>query len=452
MAARRSRTPLNVYLNGRVVGRLRRETSGAIDFQYDQSWLEWDNAIPVSLSLPLREDKYIGDPVSAVFENLLPDNDSIRRRLAERSHAEGSDAFALLGAVGRDCVGALQFVPEGIDAGTVGEINARAVSDQEISDLIGDLARNPLGVGDNDREFRISIAGAQEKTALLFHNGGWHVPHSTTATTHIFKPQIGQLPNGIDLSNSIENEYLCLELVRALGVSSAKTEMKDFAGRRVLVIERFDRVWTQDGRLLRLPQEDCCQALSIPPSRKYESDGGPGIASLIDLLKGSDYPEEDQKTLFKTQIIFWLLGATDGHAKNFSIRLAQGGRFQLTPIYDVVSAQPSVDAKQIRLNQMKLAMAVGANRHYTVHTITGRHFLQTADLCGLPKKLAREVIDEIGDTAKAKIDEAISRLPPGFPAVVASSISNAAMKRINSLANIPNDAQPATPNQSSQTD
>jgi serine/threonine-protein kinase HipA len=442
MAARRSRTPLNVYLNGRVVGRLRRETSGAIDFQYNQSWLEWDNAIPVSLSLPLREDKYIGDPVSAVFENLLPDNDSIRRRLAERSHAEGSDAFALLSAVGRDCVGALQFVPEGMDAGTVGEINARAVSDHEISDLIGNLARNPLGVGDNDREFRISIAGAQEKTALLYHEGGWHVPHGTTATTHIFKPQIGQLPNGIDLSNSVENEYLCLELVRALGISAAKSEIKDFAGRRVLVIERFDRIWTKEGRLLRLPQEDCCQALSVPPSRKYESDGGPGISALIDLLKGSDYPEEDQKTLFKAQIIFWLLGATDGHAKNFSIRLAQGGRFQLTPIYDVVSAQPSVDAKQIRLNQMKLAMAVGTNRHYTVHTITGRHFLQTADLCGIPKKLAREVVDEIGDTAKAKIDEAISALAPDFSASVVSSISEAATKRINLLANIPSEAKP----------
>jgi serine/threonine-protein kinase HipA len=441
MVARRSRIPLNVYLNGRVVGRLRREASGAIDFQYDQGWLEWDNAIPVSLSLPLREDKYIGGPVIAVFENLLPDNDSIRRRLAERSHAEGSDAFALLGAVGRDCVGALQFVPEGMDAGIVGEINARAVSDQEISDLIGDLARNPLGVGDNDREFRISIAGAQEKTALLYQSGGWYVPHGTTPTTHIFKPQIGQLPNGIDLSNSVENEYLCLELVKALGVSSAKTEMKDFAGRRVLVIERFDRVWTKEGRLLRLPQEDCCQALSIPPSRKYESDGGPGISALIELLKGSDYPEEDQKTLFKAQIIFWLLGATDGHAKNFSIRLAQGGRFQLTPIYDVVSAQPSVDAKQIRLNQMRLAMAVGTNRHYTVHTITGRHFMQTADICGLPKKLAREIIDDVGDTAKAKIEDVIARLPSDFPADVADSIARAATKRIASLSAVPSDTE-----------
>jgi serine/threonine-protein kinase HipA len=109
MARQPSHAPLNVYLNGRLIGRLRRESSGAIDFQYDQSWLDWENDIPVSVSLPLREDRYIGDPVLAVFENLLPDNDDIRRRLAERAKAKGPDPYNLLSAVGRDCVGALQF-------------------------------------------------------------------------------------------------------------------------------------------------------------------------------------------------------------------------------------------------------------------------------------------------------------------------------------------------------
>src|SRR6266849_3791487 len=113
--ARRVRTPLNAYLNGRLVGRLWRETSGAVNFQYDRSWLDWDSAIPASLSLPLREDRYIGDPVLAVFENLLPDNEDIRRRLAEVSGADGFDAYGLLAAVGRDCVGALQFLPDGMD-------------------------------------------------------------------------------------------------------------------------------------------------------------------------------------------------------------------------------------------------------------------------------------------------------------------------------------------------
>jgi serine/threonine-protein kinase HipA len=432
MARRPSHAPLNIYLNGRLVGRLRRESSGAIDFQYEQSWLGWANAIPVSVSLPLREDRYLGDPVLAVFENLLPDNEDTRRRLAERSKADGSDPYSLLTAVGRDCVGALQFLPDGVAAGQAGAIDARPISDEEVSKIVSNLARSPLGVSE-DHEFRISLAGAQEKTALLYWDGKWQIPHGTTATTHILKPQIGRLPNGIDLSNSVENEHFCLELVAALGLPVAKSQIVDFAGKRVLSIERFDRTRTRDGRLLRVPQEDCCQALSVPPSRKYESDGGPGIPAIHDLLKGSDVPDEDHKTLFKAQIVFWLLGATDGHAKNFSIRLAPGGRFRLTPLYDIVSTQPSLDAKQISQNQMKLAMAVGTNRHYVVHTILGRHFKQTGHACGLPANTLKSIIEEFGDTAKAKIDQAVSKLSPDFPAAVAGSIADGAKRRIDTL-------------------
>lgn len=442
MGRRPVHVPLNIHLNARLVGCLGKESSGAIEFQYDGGWLDWESAIPVSLSMPLREDKYVGDAVVAVLDNLLPDNESTRRRLAERAHAPGSDAYSLLSAIGRDCVGALQFVPKGTKVGEAGKIDARAVTDEEIAERLKGLARNPLGVSDEDRDFRISIAGAQEKTAFLYRGGNWYVPHGTTPTTHIFKPQIGKLPNGIDLSDSVENEHLCLELVRALGLPVTKSEIKDFAGSRCLIVERFDRLWTKDNRLLRIPQEDCCQALCVPPSRKYESEGGPGIKELTDLLKGSDYPAEDQKTLFKAQIVFWLLGATDGHAKNFSIRLSPGGRFRLTPLYDVVSVQPSLDARQIRINDMKLAMAVGTNRHYAVNEITGRHFVQTASMCGLPKQLASDVIDEIGDTGAAKIDEAVAALPANFPGEVAESISAGAKARIPSLATMQSGRSP----------
>ena len=433
MARTATHPPLHVYLNGRLVGHLRRATSGAIDFTYDSAWLEWDSAIPVSLSLPLREDRYIGAPVIAVFDNFLPDNDDIRRRLAERAHADGPDAYSLLAAVGRDCVGALQFVPKGEAVTRAAEMTAHAITDQEIAERISHLTRNPLGIGEDDLEFRISIAGAQEKTALLYWKDKWHVPHGITATTHILKPQIGRLPSGIDLSNSVDNEHLCLKLVGAFGLPVAKTVIKNFAGKRALVIERFDRFWTKDGRLLRIPQEDCCQALSVPPSRKYESEGGPGICDLVELLKGSDVPDVDQKTLFKAQVIFWLLGATDGHAKNFSVRLAPGSRYRLTPIYDVVSAQPSVDAKQIRFNKMKMAMAIGRNRHYVVHTIAGRHFVETGDQCGLPTTLVRDVLDEIRDTGKDTIDAVIAGLPDTFPASIAESISAGAKRRIDLL-------------------
>jgi len=264
----RTRIPLNVFLNGRLVGRLRRQASGAIDFQYDENWLAWEQAFPVSLSLPLREDRFIGDPVIAVFDNLLPDNEDIRRRLAERVRAGGYDAYSLLAAVGRDCVGALQFLPDGTDPGPAGGIEGRPLADDEIAAILGDLRRTPLGV-DESEEFRLSLAGAQEKTALLCWQDRWQVPHGSTATTHILKPEIGRLPNGIDLSQSIENEHLCMRLTASFGLPAARTEIREFSGRRALVVERFDRLHTRDGRLLRLPQEDCCQALSVPPPRKY---------------------------------------------------------------------------------------------------------------------------------------------------------------------------------------
>jgi serine/threonine-protein kinase HipA len=430
MARFRTNAPLSVYLNGRLVGNLRRDSSGAIDFQYHQTWLEWQYAIPVSVSLPLQEDRYVGAPVIAVFDNLLPDNEPIRRRLAERAGAEGYDAYNLLAAIGRDCVGALQFLPEESEPTPAGTIDARALTDAEIADILADLSRSPLGIGE-DQDFRISIAGAQEKTALLYWKNAWYLPHGTTATTHIFKPQIGRLPNGIDLTNSVENEYFCLKLVAALGLPAAHAEIADFAGKRVLVVERFDRQWTKDARLIRLPQEDCCQALSVPPTAKYESEGGPGIKEIYDLLKGSDTPEVDQKILFKAQIAFWMLGATDGHAKNFSIHLAPGGRFRLAPLYDIVSTQPSLDAKQIRNNQMKLAMAVGKTRHYLVDTIVPRHFKETAELCGVPNATLKILIEELLDIGNAKVDETLEQLPSGFPEAIAASIAKAAKHRLN---------------------
>jgi len=238
MARKSTRIPLNVYLNGRLVGRLQRETSGAIEFQYDESWLNWKGTFPVSLSLPLREDRYVGDPVIAVFDNLLPDNEDIRRRVAARSGADGIDPYNLLSAIGRDCVGALQFLPAGVDPGKAGEINAEPISDKDIAKRLSNLATAPLGIGE-DKEFRISIAGTQDKTAFLRLDGAWHVPYGTTATTHILKPQIGHRDN-YDLTRSVENEHMCLEILGALGLAVAKTEIVDFGDTRALVIERFE--------------------------------------------------------------------------------------------------------------------------------------------------------------------------------------------------------------------
>ncbi|MGB8601716.1 MAG: type II toxin-antitoxin system HipA family toxin [Rhizomicrobium sp.] len=422
---------LNVFLNSRLVGELTRQASGAVDFRYASTWLNWEHAMAVSLSLPLREDRYIGAPVLAVFDNLLPDNVAIRRTVAERVEASGIDAFSLLSALGRDCVGALQFLADDVEPGPAGVITGRIVSNDEIAKIIDNLARNPLGVG-RDNDFRISLAGAQEKTALLRHKGKWLLPTGTTPTTHIFKPQIGRLPGGIDLTQSVENEYLCLKFTQAMGCPSAAIEMATFGDQRVLVVERFDRMLTNDKRLLRVPQEDCCQALSVPWTQKYENDGGPGVVSILKLLSGSDDVSADRQLFLKAQIVFWLLGATDGHAKNFSLILFPGGGYRLSPLYDVVSAQPSVDAGQIRLNKMKMAMSFGAKRHYGVNTIMGRHFVQSAEMAGVGGALA--IIDEVLAVGEAALHKTLSELPADFPAPIAESIADGVLARLSLLA------------------
>lgn len=429
---RKTRIPLVVFLNGRLVGALRREASGAVDFQYAPAWLEWENAFPVSLSLPLREDRYIGAPVIAVFDNLLPDSDQIRQRLAARTQAQGTDAFSLLTAVGRDCVGALQFLPEGEAPLPPGPIEGRPISDADVASILGDLAQAPLGVTAGE-EFRISLAGAQEKTALLYWKDQWHVPHGSTPTTHILKPPIGRREGGIDLSDSVENEFLCLTLAREIGLPATDVSIARFGDKRALVVQRFDRRWTRDGRLLRLPQEDCCQALSIPPTRKYEADGGPGIAKLLDLFKASDDPAADQRLFLRAQILFWLLGATDGHAKNFSVQLLPGGRFRLAPLYDIMSTQPYLDRGELRRNQFKLAMAVGTNRHYVVDEVMPRHFIQTAERAGVGKAVVAEALAEIAAAMPRALESVVHALPHDFPDRLVDQLSSGIERRLRAI-------------------
>lgn len=431
MARTRRHPPLRVYQNDRLVGHLLKAPGGAIEFRYDREWLDHGKAFPVSLSLPLREDPWRGEPVAAVFENLLPDSADLRRRVAEKVGAAGADAYSLLAAIGRDCIGALQFIagdapPEG-GQGMSGE----PVDDAAIEKLLKSLAQTPLGLSRDD-EFRISVAGAQEKTALLWYDGQWIKPHGTTPTTHIFKTQIGALPNGIDLSNSVENEFYCLQLLRHLGLPVNQAEIMTFGGTKALVVERFDRAWS-NGRLIRLPQEDCCQALSVPPSRKYQADGGPGVLAIAGLLKGADSPADDHRTLFQAQLIFWLIGATDGHAKNFSIFLHPGGGYAVTPLYDVLTAQPSLDARQIERKQMKLAMSVGNNNHYRIDEIQARHFFQTGEAAGLARSLVRSAVEDIAARMDGALASLEAELPVDFPPTLHESVSAGVQRRMRVL-------------------
>ncbi len=423
MGRKRTFAPLDVYMNRRKVGQFLRDPNGAYAFAYDRDWLAWENRLPISRSLPLRDQRYVGPPVIAVFENLLPDNDEIRRQVAERTGADGTDAYSLLARIGRDCVGALQFMPEGMEPAPLDVLTGDRQTEQQIAGILKNLKSTPLGIR-RENDFRISVAGAQEKTALLYKDGQWILPSGTTPTTHILKPPIGRLPNGIDMTDSVENEHFCLRLMESFGLPAAKSEILHFGDVKSLVVERFDRRWARDGRLIRLPQEDCCQALSVPPTRKYQSDGGPGIVDIIKLMQASDDPIREQLAFFKANVLFWLIGATDGHAKNFSIAMAPGGFFTMTPLYDVLSIQPAVDAGHLQIKDMKLAMRVGTNRHYRVSEIFGRHYLETGVQAGLSRKQVLSVFDEIRSSSATAFAQTTGSMPEDFPSALAASVKS----------------------------
>jgi serine/threonine-protein kinase HipA len=414
---------LQVLMNGRPVGRLSNSTRGVLSFDYDQSWLEFERRRPISLSMPLAGHGYSGLIVENYFDNLLPDSQPIRNRLLARVGAESGRCFDLLARIGRDCIGALQLLPEGENV-EIRSVQAQPLTEEEIATVLKNYLSMPLGI-DLDADFRISLAGAQEKTALLYHDGRWCRPAGATPTSHLFKLPIGELArSGIDLSESIENEWLCQRILGAFGLQVASAEMKTFAGQKVLVVERFDRKWSEDGSwLMRLPQEDMCQVTGISGNLKYESDGGPGMKRIMDVLLGSLRSQEDRSTFMKAQLVFWMLAAIDGHAKNFSIFHLAGGLYQLTPLYDVISVHPLASARHIDRQQITMAMAVhGKNRHYRWDMISRRHWLDAARKCRFSPDIMDLIIDECCDQLAGVIEQVSYGLPPGFSEEIASSI------------------------------
>lgn len=420
---------LAVWMNAERVGTWTLRPNNGHAFNYEESWLVSPASRPLSLSMPVQPVAvpYRGSIVESFFDNLLPDSREIRRRIQARFHATSTDAFDLLTEIGRDCVGAVQLLP--IDQAPVGldRIDSQVLTDTEIAQLLRSTPATAfLGQHGYD-QFRISLAGAQEKTALLRHEGAWHLPLGATPTTHIFKLPLGRVGNmQADFSSSVENEWLCAQIVAAYGLPVAGCEIAIFEDQKALIVERFDRRLSQEGtHWLRLPQEDCCQALGMSPAIKYESDGGPGIKAILDLLLGSQDAATDRLMFFKAQLVFWLLCATDGHAKNFSLAIKPQGRYRLTPLYDVLSAYPILGhgANQLPPERARMAMAVtGHNRHYEWTRIFRRHWISTARLCGISEKAAQTLIEELAANTPTVIARVGATLPSTFPVDVANSI------------------------------
>lgn len=421
MAGRPPRSrELVVWANAELIGTWRLPARGAMEFEYDEAWRNAGDARPLSLSLPLTLSgiPHKGAAVEAYFDNLLPDSEPIRRRLQQRFHTSSAGAFDLLAAIGRDCVGAVQLLEPGAEPADIRKIEAQPLSEAAVAGELAGITSTRSVAGD-EAEFRISIAGAQEKTALLRHNGKWCRPVGSTPTTHIFKLPLGLVGNRqADMRTSVENEWLCARIVAAYGVPIAPCEIATFGVHKTLIVERFDRQLHSSGKFwLRLMQEDFAQATGTPWHRKYQADGGPGPLEIARILQGAVDPQRDLTTLFQAQLLFYLLAATDGHAKNFSIRLLPHGRYQLTPLYDVLSAWPVIGkkAQEIPLAKVKLAMALpGQKPRYLLKNIHRRHFENLGQRIGLGARTG-EVMDELLGRTKTVLTRVEEGLPRDFP-------------------------------------
>ncbi|VCU71813.1 Serine/threonine-protein kinase HipA [Pigmentiphaga humi] len=405
-----------VWMNGERVGTWF-FNRGLHRFAYTREWAESAHARPISLSLPITAELELqGEHVENYFDNLLPDSKLIREQIAARFAVRDLSPFSLLEAVGRDCIGAVQLLPPEIPPDGYDQIRGELLDTPAIAQALRDVPVAGVGAQTDVEVFRLSLAGAQDKTALALIGGRWHRPIGATPSTHIFKLPIVNRHRTVQLFDTVANEWVCAQILTALGLPTARAEMAQFEDQEALIVERFDRQWVDGGRwIARLPQEDLCQALGVPPGRKYEAHGGPGASACLDLLAGSDAPA-DPLAFQLAMFAYWLMAAIDGHAKNFSIFLYPGGRFAMTPLYDVMSVWPYVGngIGQWRMNKLHMAMAVrGKNRHYALDRIRPRYWRNLTGSHGGEEVWQQMIL--LAERVPEALDTVETILAPDFP-------------------------------------
>jgi len=419
---------LDVHINGRLAGYYSYRPSAGTRFRYAEVWLKWEFGFPISRALPMGPASQSGDHVDAVFENLLPDVPELRKMIAERTEARSDRPHDLLAAIGQDCVGAMQFQPHGTKSADPFRIDGEPQSDADIAETLRSLSTTPLGMEPN-ATFRISLAGAQEKTAYLKKDGVWLRPTGSTPTTHIFKRPMGIVGGGLDMTGSVENEFFCLLLAREMGLSANHAEIHHFEDQIALVVERFDRRPRPAGGMVRVPQEDFLQAMGRFSGDKYQQYGGPSMGECFALLQQSDTPVDDQTAFLKAQVFNWMIAGIDGHAKNYSIFL-EGNGFHLTPLYDIMSAAPKQLRSKFRNKDLQLAMSVGKRGHYRLDKIVPRHFDETAHRAGVPLEARNRAFRDLAAAAPEALHRALDLLPETFPMDTASQIVDYGADRI----------------------
>ncbi|THE61202.1 type II toxin-antitoxin system HipA family toxin [Vibrio parahaemolyticus] len=431
---------LIALINNTKIGHLTKTTDGSMQFCYDDNWLDKLNAYPISLSLPLQSQLHEGDPVANYFDNLLPDLTSTRQNIQRRYSTDSTGVFDLLHAIGHDCVGSLSLLPANEVHNGRASTRLEPLSVHNLHNIVtAHEYQFPLGMS-NKHDFRFTISGAQEKTALLKIKNDWFLPSLDYPSTHILKFPIGfiQQPAAtLDMTGSVENEYFCIKLAEAMGFQVPKIEILEVEGMKALVIERFDRHCSQDGKsLIRLAQEDMCQVFSLPSRLKYQSDGGVGIKEIMQILRRSRCADNDCDNFMRFQVFQWLIGATDGHAKNFSIFIEANGAYRLTPFYDIMSAFPTSSGRGINTRKLKLAMALkstSSGNKWHLEKIYPRHFIATAETVGFCTVRMQEILEEFVDTFPNAIEQVVNQLPNGFPAQIIDSIASNSLRILGKI-------------------
>jgi serine/threonine-protein kinase HipA len=390
---------LDVYLHGERVGHLDRRGPTRYRLHYSREALQrhGEHAIALSASLPVRSDPYPSGQTKPFFEGLLPEG-AIRATIARALGLSEDNGFGLLAELGRDCAGAVVVVPAGAPAPTPETGSIEWLDDDALAQRIADLPRNPLGVAGAGGRVRLSLAGVQPKLVVTrAPSGRIGQPTGGAPSTHLIKPAQEQYPG------LVANEVFCLRVARTAGLRAAIAEIVEIGGRDCLLVERWDRTIDAGGRIVRLHQEDLCQALGKLPAAKYEAEGGPSVAAMVELLRhlGAPTLARDLVELVRAVALNVLLGNADAHGKNYAVLYEPLGVGRLAPLYDVVSTTvyPELSGS--------LAMAIGGiDDPDEVDARAWRRLAADAGLGGQLPRAIREFAARVVDSASVVRDSA----------------------------------------------
>lgn len=366
---------LDVYLGDKLIGFLWLDQKRKFTFQYALDWIKTPRAIPISLSLPLQEEVFSDDQAHQFFANLLPEAD-IRRAIASKLGISEENDFALLEIIGGECAGAVSVLPKG--AVPPGENKYRELDEKTLHEIVKDLPRRPLMAGEEG--IRLSLAGAQNKLPIYINNDKIYISIGNLPSSHILKTPIR------DREGTVENEAFCMMLAQKLGLPVPKVKVRQNLD-TLYIIERYDRKVDSTGKFIRVHQEDFCQSLGIPPSQKYQNEGGPSHKECFELLRAQSVsPAIDQKTLINWVVFNVLIGNADAHAKNIAILFTDVGP-KLAPFYDLLCTAVYPDLS------IRLAMSVGGENR--PEWIQLRHWDKFAEDIQVKQTLVRSMVESM---------------------------------------------------------